>query len=113
MFGLRHSGWAGQAITSALTYIHRTSGLEYINREFNSLNYCDDLAGCEECTTADLSFKLIGELLQKLGLEESCDKATPPSTRMDYLGVTFDTLSLKKFVPPAKIAELKDYCFPG
>jgi hypothetical protein len=48
MFGLRHAGRAGQAITSAVTWIHRRHGLEYAGHEFNALNYSDDLAGCEE-----------------------------------------------------------------
>ena len=111
MFGLRHSGWAGQAVTSAVTWMHRRFGLEDGDEEFNTLNYSDDLAGCEEGSRADVSFERMGSLLGDLGLDEAADKATPPSTRMEYLGITFDTIALKKFVPPAKLAELKDLLF--
>ena len=38
MFGIRHSGWAGPAITSAVTWRHRSLGLEYDGEEFHSLN---------------------------------------------------------------------------
>ena len=48
MFGLRHSGWAGQAITSAVTWIHRRCGLDYESEVFNAINYSDDLAEFEE-----------------------------------------------------------------
>ena len=111
MFGLRHSGWAGQAVTSAVTHIHRNSGLKHGGEEFNSLNYSDDLAGCEEGSRADLSFSMMGSLLKNLGLDESAEKASSPSTRMEYLGITFDTVILKKFVPPSKLAELRDLLF--
>ena len=111
MFGLRHSGWAGQAITSAVTSIHRRSGMEYDGENFNSLNYSDDLAGCEAGDRADVSYQKIGELLAELGLEEAADKASAPSTEMEYLGVLFNSISMKKSIPPHKIAELKDLLF--
>ena len=108
MFGLRHSGLAGQMTTSAVTWIHRKDGLETHGEEYNSLNYSDDLAGVEEGEKADISFTKMGLLLESLGLEEAGDKATPPSTCMEYLGVTFDSIALRKTIPPAKLAELLD-----
>lgn len=111
MFGLRHSGWAGQQVTTAITYIHRRLGLSFDGSPFNSLNYSDDLAGAEPEDRADVSFREMGQLLQKLGLDEAQDKASAPSTRMEYLGVTFDSTSFKKSIPPAKMAQLKDTLF--
>ena len=111
MFGLRHSGWAGQQVTTAITYIHRSLGLSYDGFLFRSLNYSDDLAGAEPEERADASFQAMGQLLQNLGLDEAQDKASAPSTRMEYLGVTFDSTSFKKFIPPAKMAQLKDTLF--
>ena len=108
MFGLRHSGLAGQSTTSAVVWIHRKEGLETDGEEYNSLNYSDDLAGVEEGQRADTSYEKMGLLLETLGLEEAEDKATPPSTKMEYLGVTFDTISFRKTVPPEKLAELLD-----
>ena len=107
MFGLRHSGLAGQSITSAVTWIHRMDGLAD-GEEYNCLNYSDDIAGAEEGGRANDSFYKIGILLSKLGLEEASDKATPPSTHMEYLGVTFDSISFQKTIPPSKLAELLD-----
>ena len=111
MFGLRHAGWAGQAITSAIIWIHRKLGLEYDGLEFNALNYSDDLAGCEEGDRATVSYNRIASLLAELGLEEAADKASPPATEMEYLGVCFNSITFKKSISPAKIAELKDLLF--
>ena len=111
MFGLRHAGWAGQAITSAVTWAHKRSGLEYDGELFNALNCSDDLAGCEEGDRTMVSFLKISSLLQELGLQEATDKASPPSTQMEYLGVCFDSVSLQKYISPSKIAELKDLLF--
>ena len=111
MFGLRHAGWAGQATTSALTHVHRKSGLEYDGHEFSALNYSDDLAGCENGERAMVSYQKIGVLLEELGLDEAADKASPPATEMEYLGVTFNSITLKNSIPPHKMAELKDLLF--
>ena len=108
MFGLRHAGWAGQAITSAIVWIHKRSGIAYDGKMFNALNYSDDLAGCELGDRALVSFQKIALLLQELGLQESQDKASPPATKMEYLGVSFDSVLLKKSIPPEKIAILRD-----
>ena len=95
MFGLRHSGLQGQKVTSAVTWIHRNLGLETDSEtRFNSLNYSDDIGGCESSQQkAEQSFTALGDLLLDLGLRESASKAHPPSQTMPYLGIMFDTLS--------------------
>ena len=108
MFGLCHAGLAGQSITTAVNWIHRQDGLDTDNEEYNTLNYSDDIGGVEEGPRADVSYKKMGKLLATLGLEEAADKATAPSTCMTYLGVTFDSVSLQKSIPPEKVAELLD-----
>ena len=108
MFGLCHAGLAGQSITTAVNWIHRRDGVLTDDEEYRTLNYSDDFGGVEEGTRADVSFNKIGKLLAELGLEEADDKASAPSTRMTYLGVTFDSVSFQKSVPPEKVAELLD-----
>ena len=108
MFGLRHSGLAGQSTTSAITWIHRKDGQATDGDEYNTLNYSDDIAGVEEGDRADTSFIKMGLLLASLGLDEALDKATAPDTSITYLGVTFDSISFRKSIPPEKIAELLD-----
>ena len=111
MFGLRHSGWAGQSITSAVTWIHRGLGIAFDGAPYNSLNYSDDLAGAEPLERADASFQAMGDLLVRLGLEESFDKASSPETEMEYLGVCFNSVTFRKSIPPAKMAQMKDTLF--
>ena len=111
MFGLRHSGWAGQAVTSAVTWMHRRQGLEFDGAPFRSLNYSDDLAGVEPVSRAQESFESMGRLLSKLGLEEAGSKASGPNSKMEYLGVEFNSITFTKSIPPAKMAQMKDTLF--
>ena len=54
------------------------------------------------------SFIKLRELFSDLGLAESEDKACPPTTRMVYLGVEFNTVNMTMSVPAEKLAEIKD-----
>ena len=40
--------------------------------------------------------------------QEAVDKSAAPSTRMTYLGVSFDSVKFRKQIPPEKLAELSD-----
>lgn len=109
MFGLRHSGLQGQRTTDAVAWIHRQSGLDTPEeKQFNICNYSDDLGGVESTAEhAQRSFLKLAALFEDLGLDESEDKASPPSQKMVYLGVHFDTTKMEMSVPPEKLAELK------
>ena len=75
---------------------------------YNCVNYCDDLAGCEKTKDkAVASFHSLGKLFVDLGLAESKDKASAPSTSMVYLGVQFDTIKMTMSVPPEKLQEVR------
>ena len=110
MFGLRHAGFQGQRITSAVTWIHRRLGLETDQEEmFNSLNYSDDIGGCEATEErAIAAFDSLGNLFEELGLRESKSKAYPPSTCMPYLGFEFDTIKMVMKVPAEKVEEIRE-----
>ena len=110
MFGLTHSGLQGQKVSSAVRWIHENLGLETEEKvPYRSLNYSDDIGGCESTLSrASASFNALGELFAMLGLLESESKAFPPSTRMPYLGVMFDTENMTMSVPPEKIQELRE-----
>ena len=76
-------------------------------KEFNSINYSDDIGGAETTLArASQSSNALAALLVDLGLEESKSKEYKPSTRMPYLGVLFDTEKMTMSVPPEKIAEV-------
>ena len=109
MFGLTHSGLQGQKVTTAVTWIHRRLGLDTDEkREYNSMNYSDDIGGCERTKSrAVQSFNTLGELLHELNLIEEETKAHPPATSMPYLGVQFDTVSMTMSIPGDKLEELR------
>ena len=88
MFGLKHSGYQAQRLTTAVTWIHGRLGLEFDGEEmFNSINYSDDIGGVEDTLErATKSSNSLADLLVDLGLEESKAKEHKPSTRMPYLG---------------------------
>ena len=108
-FGLRHSGLNGQKVTDALSWILRRLGQDSGNgKNFNCVNYVDDMGGVEKAKErAEEAFMKLAWLLKDLGLEESRDKAEGPTTRITYLGVQFDSVSMTMSVPPAKLTEIK------
>ena len=108
-FGLRHSGLNGQKVTDALSWILRRLGLECGDgHEFCCCNYVDDIGGVESTKArADEAYLKLGWLMEDLGLEESKEKAEPPTTCITYLGVQFDSVAMTMSVPPAKLTEIK------
>ena len=109
MFGLRHAGYNGQRVTDAVTWI-RNLGLDTaLEKLFNSINYSDDIGGCESTEERAIQSSLaLFDLLKKLGLKESLDKYHPPSTCMPYLGVQFDSVKQLMSVPPEKLTEVRE-----
>ena len=57
---------------------------------YELVNYIDDLAGAESECSAMEAFNCLGDLLFRLGLRESIEKVTSPSTVMTVLGISFD-----------------------
>ena len=97
-------------MTDAVTWAHQRLGLETDEeKNFNSINYSDDIAGCEAKEDRALaSFEALANLLTDLGLKESKSKAYPPSTKMPYLGVTFNTVKLTMSIPAEKLQEVRE-----
>ena len=110
MFGLRHSGYQGQRITNAVTWVHRDLGKQLEGEKpYNSLNYSDDIAGVESNRERALSSaNALANLLKELGLKESEKKYHSPSTSMPFLGVQFDSVSLTMSVPAEKLEEVRE-----
>ena len=55
------------------------------------------------------AFNHIGWLLKHFGLEEAPEKAMAPSTKMDWLGVRFDTIEWSMAIKPSKLQELLEW----
>ena len=98
---------SGQRVASAILFILKKLGLELTEAEFNAIVYMDDFAGCEIGSRAQLAFDTLGKLLADLGVRESVDKASPPSTTMRFLVVEFDTIKMCMREDESKMAEIQ------
>ena len=108
VWGTRHAGYAGQWVTSSVSFIVQNLGTEITGSPFFCLNYSDDFAGAEkEYVTANLAFESLGNVLEEINLVESKAKACAPSTKMTYLGVAFDTERMCMLVDSEKLLEIK------
>ena len=99
--GLRSAAFCCQAVTEIVAKIAGRSG--------HVLVYLDDFGGAESGKKAQETFDKLGELLSHVGLEEAREKAIPPSTRMDWLGISFDTEEWTIALKPGKLDQLLDW----
>jgi hypothetical protein len=73
----------------------------------STLVYIDDFAGVAAShKEAYEDFKCMQSLLHNLGLEEAKHKACPPSQRMIWLGLEFNTLDMTVSIPQDKMQEI-------
>ncbi|KAI8515333.1 cytoplasmic pattern recognition receptor signaling pathway in response to virus [Branchiostoma belcheri] len=98
-FGLRSAALACQRTTNAVTHIYRAQG-------FSAVNYIDDFGGAEHPAHADEAFRVLAETFVTLGLQESPEKASPPSTVMTFLGIGYDSLRMVKFITEDRLEDM-------
>ena len=99
--GLRSSAYCCQSVTEIVARI--------TGEKAHVLVYLDDFGGAELQSKALDSYTHLGKMLQHFGLEEAPDKAVPPSTKMDWLGVCFDTEEWTMSLKAGKLQELLDW----
>jgi len=82
--------------SAAMACQHATTAVSWIcyQRGQSVFNYLEDFIGVAPPPTTVSAFNDFRDLLSSLGLVESTDKASPPSTRMVCLGVELDTNAL-------------------
>ena len=97
--GLRPSAQICQIITTAVSFIHYKMG-------YMVVNYLDELGGAETVNKACDAYDALGGLLTKCGLEESVQKGVAPTARMEFLGITVDTVKLTLKVTPDRVTEI-------
>ena len=107
IWGCRHAGFNAQRVSTAILHILRLISLDKFEEAYNALVYIDDFAGAEHGEKAWEAFHDLGLLLKALGVKESEEKALPPSTRMLFLGVEFDTVRMCMQVGEDKRKEVK------
>ena len=97
--GVRSGPYIAQRVSSAITWIVEQAG-------YFLLNYVDDFVGAEEVRQAWEAFEFLTKLLRDLRIQTSPEKIVPPTTRLEFLGTTFDSQTMTMEVPPAKMTEI-------
>ena len=97
--GMRSAPYIAQRITNAIAYIHR-------QLRFFLPNYVDDFVGAEIKHKAWGAYHALSQLLQALGVETSQDKIIPPTTRLEFLGITFDSAKMTMEISQEKLEEI-------
>ena len=85
--GARSACFCCQSTTDVITYI-------FFKHGFDDVNYLDDIGGAEKEEMAQVAFDTLGNIMDSIGIRESKQKASPPSTVATFLGVLFDTVSM-------------------
>ena len=98
-FGLRSATLACQRTTNAIAHIFSSV------YHHQCVNYIDDFGGVESSHDDALeAFQKLETLFNSLGLESSPEKDCPPSTRMVFLGLIYDTVTMTLEVPEDKLS---------
>ncbi len=97
--GMRSSAMICQRVTGSIQSVMMDMG-------YSVLAYLDDFGGVEEPDTADEAFQALGRLLRDFGLQEADNKACPPSTKMEFLGILLDTQALTLEVTEKRLLEI-------
>ena len=61
---------------------------------YDIINFLDDFGGADTPDRAHRAYQNLGLLLQTLNLRESEEKSLPPSTKMIFLGIELNSLTL-------------------
>ena len=103
-FGLRHGASACQRTSEAVVAI-----AEAIIDAW-ALPYIDDTVGAAPAEWALVHYQGVRRLMSELGLVAAEHKCEPLTTRLDWVGVTFDTMEMCMFIAQGKIDEATQLC---
>ena len=67
----------------------------------------DDFVGAEERQQIWAAYNALTKTLQELGVETSENKIVPPTTRLEFLGITFDSDRMVMEISEEKLTEIK------
>ena len=99
-FGLRSSAMCMQRTTEAISFMHGKEG--YCTRP-----YLDDFGGAEaDRETADRALSTLQGIMRDLGVQEALRKVHPPTQRLVWLGILYDTILMRMSIPADKMEEI-------
>lgn len=99
-FGLRSAALCCQRVSNVFRYLMEL-------RSFDLLNYMDDFAGAEVGDKAYMAFHYLRFLFKASGIDESFEKAFPPNTNVEFLGILFDSLALTMSITNDRLLDIK------
>ena len=99
VMGHRITPYIMQRVSSLIMYLHNQLG-------YFLLNYIDDYIGAETAEVAQTAYEALGRIMQDIGAAEATEKAVPPSTRVEFLGVMFDTVKGTMEVTPERLHQI-------
>ena len=97
--GLTSAAYCAQRVSSAIVFMHRQLG-------YWSINYLDDFGSAEKPSDAVSSYNVMESIIRSTGLQEATEKAVPPTTRLEFLGNTIDSIKMTLEVSPERKTEL-------
>ena len=98
--GMRNSPYIAQRISDAIRFLHKCMG-------FFMLNYVDDFLGAELAEHIWQAYKYLTQLLEEIKIGISKEKLVPPTTRLEFLGITFDSDKMTMELPQDKVEDLQ------
>ena len=98
--GMRSAPYIAQRVTNAITYIHQQLG-------YFLLNYVDDFVGAELRNMVWAAYRALTTLLENLRVDTSKEKIVPPTTRLEFLGIMFDSESMTMQISQQKMEDIK------
>ena len=99
--GLRSAAYICQRVTNAIVFTHNQFG-------YWPINYLDNFGSAERAEDAWASYNLFEKILAIVSVEEACEKVVPPTTRMEFLGNTVDTVKMTLEVSDHRKQKLDD-----
>ena len=102
-FGFRHGSALFQRLSDTVRHMMR-------QRDFQVINYIDDILGIELPSRVDASFDALSALLNHLGFEISYNKLVKPATCVNCLGILVNTENFTLSIPDDKLHEIHNKC---
>ena len=79
-------------------------------RQFDVINYINDILGIDVPSKINASFDTLHHLLHELGYEISDKKLEKPATQLNCLGIIVNTKKFTLSIHPQKMQEILDIC---
>ena len=94
--GMRSAPYIAQRISNAIAHI-----MEKV--QYFILNYVDDFVGAETLHKVWQAFEMLTKVLRELQVDTAPDKVIAPTTRLEFLGIIFDSETMTMEVPEDKL----------